>query len=126
MNLLKVGRNLVAGKLAWNFLQSRMQAAERRRRRRNWAAGIAFGTGAALAYTFREDLVAMFHKLLDDRREDHDYIPPPSRKKQVREARREAAEKRVREAGSQRPAPVRAETNASPELGVKLGDAAKH
>jgi hypothetical protein len=119
MKLLKVGRNLVAAKLAWNFLQSRMQAAERRRRRRNWTAGIAFGTGAALAYTFREDLVAMFHKFLDDRREYRDYIPPPSRKK-LREAR-EAAERGAREAGSQRAPPVRVETNASPELGVQLG-----
>jgi hypothetical protein len=126
MKLLKVGRNLVAGKLAWNFLQSRMQAADRRRRRRNWAAGIAFGTGAALAYTFREDLVAVFHRILDDRREAHDYMPPPNRKKQEREARRETAERRARDEGRLGGAAVRAETNASPELSVKLGDATKH
>lgn len=129
MKLLKVGRNLVAAKLAWNFLQNRLQAAERHRRRRNWAAGIAFGAGAAVAYTFREDFVAVFHKILDGRRREvSDYYAPPapSRKKQEREARRESAERRAREEGQYGGGTVRAETNASPELAVKLGDAAKH
>jgi hypothetical protein len=127
MKLLKVGRNLVAAKLAWNFIQSRMQAGERHRRRRNWAAGIAFGTGAALAYTFREDFVAVFHKILDDRRREVHYAPQaPSRKKQEREARRESAERHARDEGQYGGGTVRVETNASPDLAVKLGDAAKH
>jgi hypothetical protein len=122
MKLLKVGRNLVAAKLAWNFLQSRMQAAERRRRRRNWTAGIAFGTGAALAYTFREDLVAMFHKFVADRRrEDWNYAPPLEH-----EARSEIGERRARAAESQRPPRVRMEAAASPELSPSPGDATKH
>ena len=60
-------------------------------------------------------------------REAHDYMPPPpNRKKQEREARRETAERRARDEGRLGGAAVRAETNASPELSVKLGDATKH
>jgi hypothetical protein len=128
MKLLKVGRNLAAAPLAWNFLQNRLQAADRHRRRRNWAAGVAFGAGALVAYTFREDFVAVFHKLLDDRRREvSDYAPPaPSRKKQERDARRASAERRGREEGLRGAAAVHVETNASPELAVTLGEVAKH
>jgi hypothetical protein len=52
--------------------------------------------------------------------------PPPSRKKQQALERREAAEKRAREQQAHKPAVVRVEKNANPDLAVPLRDALKH
>ena len=113
------------GKLAWNTAERALHRRERARRNAALTTSAIFATGAGLAWYFRSPLIAFFRDLLGLNVEHHYGEPPPlSRKKQRALERREAAEKRAHE--PHRPAAVRVEKNASPDLTVKLGEALKH
>jgi hypothetical protein len=131
MKLQKVVRNAVLATAAWKLLQKRTQSRTHTRRRTqvSYAGGILFAAGAGVAFLFREQIAQFLGNL---RAEPYVPIagnydpPPPSRKKQQALERREAAEKRAREQQAHKPAVVRVEKNANPDLAVPLRDALKH
>ena len=131
MKLGKIVRSAVLGTVAWKLLKGRVErrGQARRRSQAGLAGGVLFIAGAGVAWMYREEIAALLQPTPSQPAQPlaEKYAPPPpSHKKQQAIERREAAEKRAREQAAHKPAVVRVEKDAPPDLAVKLGDALKH
>ena len=134
--VLQLARNALIAKVAWNFVQKKRAEASRARTvRRTWT-WLALGAGAGAIYVAREPIANAVRGLVDRLRGEEEGevlmpggvlplpVPPVSKKKQAREARREAAMKAERQ-NPTGPSVVHVERDADERLAAPILESVK-
>jgi len=134
--VLKLARNVMLAKVAWSFVQKKRAEAERARSARRTWTWLALGAAAGAVYVARKPINTALRGFLGGLTGEEQGegmvpggvlplpVPIPSKKKQAKEARREAAVQAER-APVAAPRAIHVERNAEETLAVPLREVVK-